>query len=88
MKIIKVGSKGCEGCKVMGPLFKEIEAENPELKTEYYECNDCKKIVDKYHIESAPTFIFVDKDGNELDRIIGVCEKEEVMKKIEKYKDK
>ncbi len=88
MKILKVGSKNCEGCKVMGPLFKEIEAENPNLKTEYFECENCKKIVDKYDIESAPTFIFVDKEENELDRLVGVHTKEEVTEKIEKYKDK
>jgi len=33
MKILKCGHGGCGECKVMAPMFAEIEKENPDLVT-------------------------------------------------------
>ncbi len=35
MKVLKFGAVWCSGCLVMRPLWQDIEAENPWLKTEY-----------------------------------------------------
>ena len=90
MKILKLGSKNCTGCKIMKPLFEEVEKENPNLQTEYYEIgsSEAEDIIKKYDIEHAPTFVFVDKNGDELDRIIDSCSKDEILEKIDKCIDK
>ena len=88
MKILKFGEEDCPGCKIMKPLFEEIETENPTLQTEYHEVEKSADLVKKYNIEHVPTFVFIDKDGNELTRMIDVHEREKVMENIEKYKDR
>jgi thioredoxin-related protein len=73
----------------MKPRWKEIETENPWLKTEYYEFDDSKEMVEKYKIDkNLPTFVFLDKNENEITRLSGEPSKEELLKLLEKYKDR
>jgi len=84
MKVYKIGNKGCKECKVMVPRWKEIEQEMPDLKTEYYEASENQDLVQKYKIGHVPTFLFLDKEGNELSRMTGIVSKEKIKKEIEK----
>ena len=90
MKILKFGHKGCEGCKIMAPRFAEIEKENPDLITEYYDVEDDKnrKILEKFNIEHAPVFVFIDQKGNEIERLLDIHPKEEILELIDKYKNR
>ena len=89
MKILKIWAVWCSGCLVMWPLFKEIEKENPWLETSYYEYDDSPEIVEKYGLDwDVPYFIFLDKEGNILEKINWEFSKKEIMTRIEKYKDK
>lgn len=88
MKIIKVGAVRCAGCLVMGPLFKEIEAELPRLKTEYYDYDANPEVIEEFQLDgNIPYFVFLDKDENVLEKINGEFSKKEIMERIEKYKD-
>lgn len=89
MKVLKFGAVWCPGCLVMRPLWQEIEKENPWLKTEYFEFDDEKEAVEKWQInKSLPTFVFIDKDENEILRFSGEKSKAEVVKLIEENKNK
>ena len=88
MKILKFGATWCKECAIMKPMFAEIEQEMPELKTEFYETDDNKEIMEKYNVESIPTFIFLDKDEKELLRLVGLQNKEELVKTIKENLDK
>lgn len=89
MEIIKIWAVWCSWCLVMWPLFKEIEKENPELKTTYYDYDDSPEIVEEYEIDwNIPYFIFLDKEKNVLEKINWEFSKKEIMERIEKYKDK
>ena len=89
MKVLKFGAVWCAGCLVMKPRWKEIEAENPWLKTEYYDYDENKDMVEKYTIdENLPTFVFLDKKGKEFLRLQGEPSKEELVKVILDNKDK
>lgn len=74
----------------MRPRWQEIEKENPWLKTQYFDFDKDKEIVDKYNIESGvlPVFIFIDKNGQEILRLKGEIEKDQVLEVIEENKDK
>jgi thiol:disulfide interchange protein len=87
MKVIKIGAKWCVGCKIMGPRWKEIEAENPWLKTEFYDFDDDKESVSKLNVAAMPTFIFLSKDGEELLRLTGEIDKIKLIEIINQYKD-
>jgi thioredoxin-related protein len=89
MKVLKFGAAWCSGCLVMKPRWKEIEAENPWLKTEYYEFDDSKEMVEKYKIDqNLPVFVFLDKEGNEFLRLNGEIEKEKLLEVINQNKDR
>ena len=87
MKILKFGAIWCSGCLIMKPRWVEIEKEIPWLKTEYYDADEEIELTKKYNITEYPCFIFIDKDGNEINREYGEIEKKKLIEIIEKYKD-
>jgi thiol-disulfide isomerase/thioredoxin len=89
MKILKFGAVWCSGCLVMKPRWKEIETENPRLQTEYYDFDQDKEMVKKYHITNVlPVFVFLDKDGNEFLRLDGEIEKNKLIEIINQNKER
>lgn len=89
MKVLKFGAIWCPGCLVMRPLWQEIEKENPNLQTEYFDYDENKEAVKKWEIdETLPTFVFIDKNEKELFRLQGERSKKELLKLIEENKDK
>ncbi len=66
----------CGPCKIMAPIFKEIEkdyAGKIEFKSIDVEAEG--ETASKYGIMSIPTFVLV-KDGKEIDRKTGAMPKE------------
>jgi len=90
MKVIKIGAVWCSGCLVMGPRWKEIEKENPWLKTSFFDFDKDQDKIKKYKIEGdlLPTFIFLDEKGREFLRLNGEVSKKKLLGLISKYKDK
>jgi len=88
MKVIKIGGKTCPECKTMVPRWKEIESEMPNLETEMYVIEEHPELREKYNLKAIPTFIFVDKEGNELSRFTKIQSKERLIEEINKFKDK
>lgn len=89
MKVLKFGAVWCPGCIIMKPRWKEIEEENPWLKNEYYDFDVDKEMVEKYKIDKTlPTFVFLDKEGNEFLRMNGEIEKNKLIEIISQNKNK
>ncbi len=88
MKVLKIGAKWCQGCRIMGPRWKEIESENPWLQTEFYDFDENKEFVSNLNITAMPTFIFLDQNDSELLRLSGEVEKDKLIEVINQYKDK
>lgn len=82
MKVIKVGAIWCKECLVMKPMWKRIETAIPELVTEYYDADESPEILEKYGIKDVPVFIFLDKDGKEFERLRGMQNEEELLRKV------
>lgn len=89
MKILKIGAVWCSGCLVMRPRWQKIEKEIPGLDTEYFEYDERKDIAEKYNIENTklPVFIFIDKDGKELERVAGEVAEKTLIELISKYRN-
>ncbi len=88
MKVLKFGASWCPGCKVMVPRWEEIEKENPWLETEMIKIDDSPGAMKEYQLHQLPTFIFLDKEGNEITRITGEVEKDILVKTILEDRDK
>ncbi len=83
MKILKFGAVWCSGCLVMRPRWQEIEKEMPELRTEYYDFDKDKEMVEKHKIDqNLPAFIFVDNNDQEILRLTGEVEKDKLIQVI------
>ena len=90
MKVLKFGAVWCAGCLVMRPRWREVEKKHSWLKTEYYDYDKDKKIVDKYDIQGGklPVFVFLDKKGKEILRKTGELSKRELTEAILVNKEK
>jgi len=88
MKVLKFGASWCRGCKVMVPRWEEIEKENPWLETEMIKIDDNPEAMKEYQLYQLPTFIFLDKEENEITRITGEVEKDILVKTILEDRDK
>ena len=88
MKVLKIGASWCADCKIMTPRWEEIEKEYPWLETEMIQLDDEPEATKKYNMTSIPTFIFFDKEGQEILRMSKLVEKDVLVKTILENKDK
>lgn len=88
MKVIKFGAIWCTECLVMKPAWQKIEEEVPELVTEYYDADESPAQLKKYDIEDLPQYIFLNKNNEEMFRLRGVQNTDELLKKVKENLDK
>lgn len=88
MKLLKFGALWCKECLVMEPMWAEIEKEIPELQSEYFESDEHPDLLEKYNVKEIPTFIFLDKNGNEILKLDGLQNKEELVKIVKENLNK
>ncbi len=74
----------CGPCRVLSPTVDEVAAEY-EGRAVVAKCNvdDCEDISMKYGIRNIPTLLFF-KNGELVDRTVGVVSKQEITQRIEK----
>lgn len=85
MKILKFNAIWCSGCIVMKKIMKEIEEEYPNIEIESYDYDMDEEMVKKYNIgDIIPVLIFLDKNSNEIGRLIGEKTKKDIIKEIER----
>lgn len=86
MKIIKVGAIWCPGCLVMKKVWNNILKDN-DLDIIELDYDMDSEEVSKYNIGKVlPVVIFIDEDGNELERLIGEQKESKLMELINKYR--
>ena len=73
----------CGQCKMMGPVVKEKAEEHSDVKVVKINVDNAEDIAIKYQIMSIPTLVVV-KDGQEVNRSIGLISKEKIEELIEK----
>lgn len=73
----------CGPCKMMGPVVEEIAEEHSDVKVVKIDVDNAEDIAIKYQIMSIPTLVVV-KDGQEVNRSIGLKSKEKIEELIEK----
>lgn len=86
MQIIKIGAVWCPGCLVMNKVWNNILKDN-DLDIIELDYDMDNEEVNKYNVgQVLPVVIFLDKDGNELERLIGEQKENKLMEVIDKYK--
>ena len=87
MKIIKIGAIWCPGClvkkKVLNNILKDYVLDITELD---YDMDS--EEVGKYDVgKILPVVIFVDNNGNELERLVGEQKESKLIQLIERYRE-
>jgi len=90
MKVLKFGAVWCPGCIVMKPRWAKVEKENAWLESAYFDFDESSVEVEKYKVGKGrlPAFIFLDKDGKEIDRMTGEISEQKIVSTINNYKNR
>lgn len=84
MKILDFGAMWCPGCLIMRPRLDEIKKVYPQVEIVEYDYDENEDLIDKWQIgHILPVFIFLDKNDNELKRLVGEISVKEFSKSIE-----
>lgn len=85
VELLDFWAEWCGPCKVMKPIFDEIEEEYKDkldIKQINVDEEEHRALVEQYNVMSIPTYIFR-KNGEVVDQLIGAQPKEVVTQKIE-----
>ena len=85
-KLIDFWAPWCNPCKLMNPIIDEIEKEYPDLTIERINVDENTALVDKYGIQTVPTYI-LEKDGEIVSAVKGAMPKYRFLKEIGLAKD-
>ena len=76
--IVDFTASWCGPCQRMKPIFYSLA---DDFKEEYnfisIDIDENPELANKYQVQAVPTFVFLDADGNEGNRITGMISKEE-----------
>ena len=87
MQIIKIGALWCPGCLVMKKIWNKIN-DLYELDIVDLDYDMDSEEVKKYNVgDVLPVIIFLDNDGNELERLIGEQKESKLISLIDKYRE-
>jgi len=75
----------CGPCKVLSPLLHEVADEKSEAKFIEVDVDEAQNLAREYGVTSIPTVVFL-KDGKEVDRFVGVRQKNDIIAMIDKNK--
>lgn len=77
-------SETCGPCKVLSKILEEITCELPFVNIVKVNCTFWPKLGTENEIDAVPTVFFV-KEGQILERVVGLMDREEVVEKIGEY---
>ena len=80
------GYEGCYYCTVMEPIFKKYKNSYDNITFKDVDIYEDTALTNKYGVQYTPTFIIVDSNGKQIDKIVGAVSEEKFKQFVEKYK--
>ena len=71
----------CGPCKMLSPTVDEVAQENDDIKVVKVNVDESQDTAIKYQVMSIPTLVVI-KNGNEVNRSVGVIDKSEILDMI------
>ncbi len=87
MKILKIGAIWCPECLIMRPRWLAIEKEFPWLEMPEVDVDQQPNFKKEHQIDHIPTYIFFGQNGEEIFRLKGLVEIDDLKAKILPLKD-
>jgi thioredoxin 1 len=84
--VVDLWAPWCGPCVALSPILEEIsnEADGEKVSVVKLNVDNNPKTANKYKIRSIPTILYL-RNGEVLDRSIGLPSKESILSKIESY---
>lgn len=79
--LLDLGSTGCAPCKELKPIMESLSAEYENIDIQTFDITNTQEgaaIANYYNVSLMPTLLFLDKNGNEVDRVTGFRSKEQI----------
>ena len=73
----------CGPCRMVSPVVDEVALENANFKVGKINVDDEPELAGKFGVMSIPTLVVM-KNGNVIDKSVGVQPKEDILKMMEK----
>ena len=80
--VIDFWAEWCQPCKMMAPVFAELNGEEDKVKFCKVNVDDERDLAMEFQIESIPTLLCV-KGGKAVKRLVGFREKDALKKELE-----
>lgn len=71
----------CGPCKMISPIVEAVAKENKDIKVVKVNVDDAQDLAIKYEVMSIPTLVVI-KNGQEINRLIGLADKTEILNMI------
>lgn len=85
IKILDFWAEWCGPCKFMEPILEEIEKElKGKVEIEKINVDEHQDLTSQHGVMSIPTYI-IEKDGKEMERIVGATQKDKFLNTVSKY---
>ncbi len=82
--LVDLWAAWCGPCRMIGPVVEELSDQYAgKVKMGKLNVDDHPKLAAKFRVMNIPTMLLM-KGGQEVDRIVGVVPKEELVRRIEK----
>jgi thioredoxin 1 len=83
---LELGADRCIPCREMQPIMKEIAAMFPDrVQVIFYDVWKDSAPAMKYRIQLIPTQVFLDQQGREIARHVGLFPKAEILELLKKH---
>lgn len=81
--LVDFNATWCPPCQALHPILKEMAEESDDYKIVSVDIDDEDVLAEQYEVSSIPCLV-VFKDGEEVDRKIGLQPKKRLIKMLEK----
>lgn len=79
--VTRFSASWCGPCKMLAPVFKELEENMPDVKFITVDVEEKPMIAELYQIRSVPTVI-IEKDNVTVEKFVGVQSKQKYIDAI------
>lgn len=85
--VIDFSATWCGPCRRLKPIFEEIEKEySKDVNFKTIDVDENQQMAIQYQVEAVPTIVFLNKEGKEVNRLVGLQTKEAIVSIIKELK--
>ena len=74
----------CGPCRMLAPILDEVASKLTDVKFGKVDVDNARELAKKYQVMSIPN-VCIFKNGELVDRIIGLCDEDELTETIQKH---